>query len=75
MRYALRIVRLYSTSGDPVKRLQFEDAMRDGEWRAEKRQVRKNEFLIRPGDRKYWTLVILQSQAQLDAILAVLGIP
>lgn len=75
MKCALRIVRLYSSLGDAVKRVLFEDAMREGEWRADKRQPRKNEFLIRPGDRRYWTLVILQSQSQLELILGSLGVP
>jgi hypothetical protein len=33
---ALRVVSLYSSQGDSTKRTEFEDAMRDNGWRAEK---------------------------------------
>jgi hypothetical protein len=72
---ALRIVRLYSTQGDPRVRPLFEDSLRDGEWRAEKRYSRVNEFIILPGRRQYWALLIQESQVQVEALLNGLGVP
>lgn len=75
MNCALRIVRLYSSQGNATKRTEFEDAMRNNGWRAEKRQPRIDEFLIRPGLRRYWALVMISSQAQVESILSICGIP
>ena len=75
MKCALRIVTLYSSNGNPQHRLEFEDAMRDGKWRATKRQPRMNEFVIRPGLRGYWSLVMIQSQAQVELVLDSCSIP
>lgn len=72
---ALRIVRLYSSAGCPQDRQSFEDEMREAGWRAEKRQPRTNEFLVRPGLRKYWALPLTQSVGQVEAILNALRIP
>jgi hypothetical protein len=72
---ALRIVRLYSNSGDQKLRPLFEDSIRDGAWRAASRPARKNELIIEPGHRQYWTLLMIQSQVQVEAILNTLGIP
>lgn len=72
---ALRIVRLYSSNGNAQQRVEFEDSMRDGTWRAVKRQPRTNEFVIRPGLRAYWSLVMIQSQTQVESILDSCSIP
>jgi hypothetical protein len=72
---ALRVVRLHSSLGDPKLKRSFEDKMRDGEWRAEKRQARTNELIILPGRRQYWSLLMIESQDQVEAILNSLGIP
>ena len=72
---ALRVIRLYSSHGNPNQRMPFEDAMRDGEWRAEKRQARQNEFLMRPGLKRFWALVMISSHGQVEAILNACGIP
>jgi hypothetical protein len=75
VRCALRIVRLYSRNGDPGKRQSFEDAMRDGAWRASERPPRRNEIAIQVGRREYWTLLMIQSQVQVEGVLDALGIP
>ena len=75
MKCALRIVRLYSSNGNAQQRVEFEDSMRDGTWRAAKRQPRINEFVIRPGLRGYWSLVMIQSQSQVESILDSCSIP
>lgn len=75
MSSALRIVRLYSKTGDAKKRQLFEDSMRDGSWRSEHRQPKVSEFIIKPGRRQYWALVLIESQALVDSILNSLGLP
>jgi hypothetical protein len=75
MRSGLRIVRLYSSRGDLDKRTPFEDEMRRGQWGIDKKQPRTHELKIEPGRRQYWTLLLTQSQVQVEAILNTLGIP
>lgn len=75
MKVGLRIVRLYSSHGDLVKRIPFEDEMRRGQWRIDKRQPRTYELQIEPGRRQHWALLLTQSQVQVEAILSSLAIP
>ena len=75
MKFALRVVRLYSSQGDVAKRMPFEDAMRDGEWRSDRRQPRTNELIVRAGLRHYWALVMISSHVQVDLLLNSCGIP
>lgn len=75
MKCALRVVRLYSTQGDAIKRQEFEDHMGQAPWRADNRKPRANEMIIKPGRRSYWQLVLVQSQAQVEAILDQLAVP
>jgi len=75
MKCALRVVRLYSSAGDATKRMPFEDAMRDGGWRADRRQPRQNELVIRPGVKQYWALVMSSTYAQVEVLLNGCGIP
>lgn len=72
---ALRIVRLFSSQGNQGLKAQFEDGMRSGAWRAVTRPPRVSELLIEPGRRQHWTLVMIQSQVQVETILNNLGIP
>ena len=72
---ALRVVRLYSSQGDARLRLLFEDSIRDGGWRVEKRHAKTNELIIMPGRRQYWSLLMAESQVQVETILSSLGIP
>lgn len=74
MKCAMRVVRLYSTQGDAIKRQEFEDAMAQAPWRADERKPRVNEIVIRPGRRSYWQLVLVQSQAQVELILDELSV-
>lgn len=75
MKVALRVVRLYSSLGALAKRIPFEDEMRAGAWRIDKKQPRTHELKIEPGRRQHWTLVLTQSQVQVEVILNSLGIP
>ncbi len=71
---ALRIVRLYSSQYSPRLRPLFEDAMRDGQWRAEKRPPRTKEIIVPAGRRQHWSLLMIESQVQVEDILNSLGI-
>ena len=75
MACALRIVFLYSSQGNSRLRSLFEDAMRDGQWRAEKRQPRTKEIIVLAGRRQHWSLLMIESQVQVEDILNRLGIP
>ena len=75
MACALRIVRLYSSQGDPRLRPLFENAMRRGEWRAEKKPPRISELVITAGRRQNWSLLMIESLAQVEGILYELGVP
>jgi hypothetical protein len=43
--------------------------------RIDKRQPRTNEIKVEPGRRQHWTLLLAQSQVQVEAILNNLGVP
>jgi hypothetical protein len=75
MKCSLRIVRLYSSQGEIIKRTSFEDEMRHGAWRSIDRKPRTYELVIEPGLRRYWILLVTQSQVQVETILNALGIP
>jgi hypothetical protein len=75
MKCALRVVRLQSSHGDGILRQEFEDELRREPWRNERRQPRVHEIIIAPGRRTYWQLLFTQSQAQVESILARLGVP
>lgn len=63
---ALRIVRLFSSQGSQRLKDLFEDGMRNAAWRATNRAPRVSELLIEPGRRQYWTLLMIQSQVQVE---------
>ncbi|KKM17492.1 hypothetical protein LCGC14_1675200 [marine sediment metagenome] len=71
----LRIVRLYSSEGTPDVRQQFEDRMRDEDWRGEERkQPRINEIKIRPGLRSNWGMLLTtRGHARLTQLLDEVG--
>ena len=72
---ALRIVNLYSSSGDSLKRQFFEDAMRDVNWRGEWRQnVKRTERQIEPGCRAFWRLAIIEHTPLVEGCLNEVGI-
>ena len=67
---ALRIVRLYSSAGDPSKHQLFEDAMRDVHWRWEGRgSVRVSERRIEPGLRAFWWLAVREHTPLVESCL------
>lgn len=76
-RVALRIVKLYSSEGDSLKRQQFEDAMRRERWRgdADMRPPRVNENIIEAGRRGYWSVLVKQVPSQVEQVLSLCDIP
>ena len=70
-RVAIRVVRLYSNSGDQAARAQFENAMRDERWRgiAEERNPRVNETIIKCGLRTHWDIAVKQNPFQVEQLL------
>ena len=72
---AIRIVRLYSNSGNATVRTQFEDAMRTESWRgnAEERNPRINETIIECGLRVHWAIAVKQNPSQVEQILNNIG--
>ena len=70
----LRVVALYSSSGDAASRQPFEDAMRQGQWRSlsDERRARVNEVIVEAGLRRYWDHAIHQSPQLVEQILASL---
>lgn len=74
---ALRVVRLYSSQGDPLKRTPFEDSMRDLSWE-ERRQGEMrslNEVSLRPGMRSHWYLAITNYTGTVEEVLNRLSVP
>jgi hypothetical protein len=74
-RIAIKIVKLYSASGDAIVRGQFEALMRREQWRgnAEERNPRINERIIECGLRIHWSIAVKQSPHQVEQILNNLG--
>ena len=72
---AIRIIRLYSSTGDENFRRQFEDQMRAEQWRSnvDERKPRANETIIECGLRSHWAIAIKQKPHQIEQILINLG--
>ena len=72
---AIRIVRLYSSTGDASIRRQFEEQMRAERWRGntEERPPRVHETIIECGLRNYWAIAVKQNPHQVEQILNDLG--
>ena len=68
---AIRIARLYSSSGDQSIRGQFENSMRNERWRgnAEERNPRVNETIIECGVRSHWDIAVKQKPHQVEQLL------
>jgi len=68
---ALRIVKLYSSDGDPIKRQGFEDAMRHEQWRADidERNPKINEIIVEVGRRGFWSFLVKQAPSHVEQIL------
>ena len=75
LKVAIRIVRLYSQSGDPQMRQRFEMRMRNESWRDFKRPARVREMIIEPGLRQHWGIVVKHNPSQVEQILNELQIP
>lgn len=72
---AIRIAHLYSNSGAPNIRVQFEDAMHKERWRgiAEERNPRINETIIQCGLRSHWDIAVKQNPHQVEQMLNNIG--
>lgn len=72
---AIRVARLYSSSGDANIRNQFEEAMRRESWRAsgEERNPHTNETIIECGLSIHWAIAVKQSPSQVEQILNNIG--
>ena len=76
MQCALRVIRLYSSEGDPNLRWPFEERMRSRNWRGQaKRTVAVGEIQVQPGLRSYWGLAIRMRTTDVEECLNELGIP
>lgn len=72
---ALRIVCLYSSSGDRLKRQPFEDDMLNVNWRGgDRTTVRINQNSIQPGRRIFWWLTVINHTNLVERCLDNLGI-
>ncbi|RSK49394.1 hypothetical protein [Hymenobacter rigui] len=73
---SLRIVKLYSTTGDLPLRADFEDAMTSYRWRtAESEQVQASAIQIKPGRRENWGHALSRLRADVQRILDESGVP
>jgi len=70
-RLALRIVRLYSSNGDILKRNSFEDMMREEHWRSdsENRVPRVSENIIQSGRRGHWGFLVKNAPTLVEQVL------
>lgn len=67
---ALRVVRLYSSSGDINKRSEFEQRLLKGKWKpGGRKNIRVSEIPLTAGQRDNWMLLIRARTAQIEAIL------
>ena len=71
---AIRIVRLYSTTGDAQKQQEFEKRMLNEPWRIHNRPARIREMLVEPGLRQHWSWVVKNMTIQVEQILDELDI-
>lgn len=59
LQVALRVIHLYSTEGDAIKRRPFENSMQNIRWRGdESTYIRLNEVKIDMGHRDHWQIAI-----------------
>ena len=75
LRVALRVASIFSTSGNPGHRGQFEDAMVNHTWPGQSDRAKRNEVVVSPGRRSNWGLVIMSELPAVEAILARIGAP
>ena len=73
---SLRIVRLYSSYGDPVHREDFISNMLGYDWRnTENEQVRRDAVQIKPGQREYWSHALFRRIPDVQRLLDESGVP
>lgn len=75
IKVGLRVVRIYSAQGSGAHRTAFQDGMTRHTWRTRTNGPRVNETVISPGQRTYWSLVIMDSVADIETILNRIGVP
>ena len=75
LKIALRVVRIYSTNGDPTHRNAFEASMLKHPWRGQAERANSSEVIIAPGRRCYWGLVVMSEVVAIDTILRRINAP
>lgn len=75
LKIALRVVRLFSSSGSGRHQTDFMGRMNDYRWRTQNRSPRTDETIIKPGMRKNWSLVIFDATSDIETILNEIGAP
>lgn len=75
IKVALRVVRLYSASGNGRHRSDFETEMNRHTWRTRDSKPTKSEVVVSPGIRRNWGLVIFDSTADIETLLNRVGVP
>ncbi len=75
LKIALRVVRLFSSTGNGQHQTDFQNKMSDYMWRTQqnKRNPRMDETIIKPGMRKHWWLVVFDSSSDVETILNEIG--
>jgi hypothetical protein len=77
LKIALRVVRLLSSLGNGQHQTDFTNKMNDYRWRtqANDRKPRTDEYIIKPGLRRHWSIVIFDSAPDIETILNEIGAP
>ena len=75
LKVTIRVIRLYSQSGDPAQQAAFADAMQTFTWRGNRDRARREETIIAPGQRSNWNLVIPSEYARIEAVLNRVSVP
>ncbi len=75
LKVALRVVQLYSASGNGRHRSDFERAMNSHRWRIRDSSPKITEIVVAPGIRRNWGLIIFDSTPDIEVILNRIGAP
>lgn len=75
LKVTLRVLRLFSRSGDPRQQTAFGDAMQALPWRGNRDHARQQEVIVSPGLRANWGLVLPSEFARVEGLLNRIGAP
>ena len=71
----LRVVRLFSTRVDAVRRAAFVQAMRNHRWRQQNKPPKQTELVISLGDQPHWGLALAIDLVAIDGLLDEVNAP